>query len=150
MTKTLFTENEILIAAPVNLVWDLLVNPENTKLYMYGCEVVSDFVIGNPVLWKGSTDDVTYVKGTLVSLEPEKNFTYTVIDPNGNYADIPENYLTVTYELSENAEGTLFRVTQGDYSKVADGAKRYQDATDAGGWASVLEKIKELAEKAAK
>jgi uncharacterized protein YndB with AHSA1/START domain len=150
MADGLYIKNEILIGAPVDQVWDLLVNPEKTKLYMYGCEVVTDWIIGNPVTWKGSTDDVIYVKGNLVLLDPEKSFAYTVIDPNGNYADIPENYLTVTYELSETGEGTLFRVSQGDYSKVAEGEKRYKDSADAGGWASVLEKIKELAENPAK
>jgi uncharacterized protein YndB with AHSA1/START domain len=149
MTKSLFTENEIVIGAPLSEVWDMLVNPEKTKLYMYGCEVVSDWIVGNPILWKGSTDDVIYVKGNLVSLDPQKSFAYTVIDPQGTYEDIPENYLTVTYDLSADGPGTRFRVTQGDYSLVADGEKRYQDSTEAGGWKSVLEKIKEIAEQKA-
>ncbi|MBK8503539.1 MAG: SRPBCC domain-containing protein [Saprospiraceae bacterium] len=147
IAKTLFTENEIVIGAPVREVWDLLVNPEKTKLYMFGCEVVSDWIIGNPVLWKGSTDDVIYVKGNLVALDPEKRFAYTVIDPQGTYEDIPTNYLTVTYDVAPEGSHTRFRVTQGDYSSVAEGEKRFRDSTDSGGWQSVLEKIKELAEQ---
>jgi uncharacterized protein YndB with AHSA1/START domain len=148
MTTPLFTENEITINAPVSEVWDLLINPKKTKLYMYGCEVICDWNPGGALLWKGSTDDVIYVKGNLVTLEPEKRLVYTVIDPNGSYADIPENYLTVTYELNPSETGTRFRVTQGDYSKVEEGEKRYRDSIDASGWQGVLDKIKEIAESA--
>lgn len=148
MKAPLFTENEISINAPVSEVWDLLINPEKTKLYMYGCVVICDWIPGGPLLWKGSTDDVIYVKGDLLALEPEKSLVYTVIDPNGTYADIPENYLTVTYELSPSEAGTRFRVTQGDYSKVEDGEKRYRDSVEASGWQGVLDKIREIAESA--
>lgn len=147
MTSSLVVENEIFINAPIGTVWELLVDPEKTKLYMYGCEVICDWNIGEPILWKGATDEVIYVKGELVSLDPGKSLAYTVIDPNGTYADIPENYLTVHYKLIKEGEGTLFKVTQGDYSKVEDGEKRYKDSMDADGWQSVLEKIKEIAEE---
>jgi uncharacterized protein YndB with AHSA1/START domain len=148
MATSLVVENEIFINAPLGTVWELLVDPEKTKLYMYGCEVICDWIIGEPILWKGATDDVIYVKGDLVALDPGKSLVYTVIDPNGNYPDIPENYLTVHYKLTTEGEGTRFKVTQGDYAKVEDGEKRYKDSMDAYGWQSVLEKIKEIAEEA--
>ena len=148
MAEPLLIENEIVINASTDVIWDLLINPEKTKLYMYGCEVQCDWNPGDQILWIGSTDGVTYVKGTLVELDPEKRLVYTVIDPQGAYADRPENYLTVTYDLISEDQGTRFKVSQGDYSKVADGEKRYKESADAGGWQSVLEKIKEIAETA--
>ncbi|MCB0686620.1 MAG: SRPBCC domain-containing protein [Saprospiraceae bacterium] len=146
MGTPLIIENEISIKAPTGTVWELLTDPEMTKLYMYGCEVICTWQPGAEMLWKGSTDDRVYVKGNLVSLEPGKHLSYTVIDPNGDFADIPENYLTVTYDLSGDQNDTILRVTQGDYSKVEKGAERYKDSAEAGGWQSVLEKIKEIAE----
>jgi len=72
-----------------------------------------------------------------------------VIDPNNTAVpDIPENYLTVTYALEEKDGATLFTVTQGDYSKVADGQNRYDDSNKVGGWQSLLEAIKVLVEVA--
>ncbi len=49
----LFVKNSIVINAPVANVWDALVNPEQTKKYMFGCETVSDWKPGSPLLWKG-------------------------------------------------------------------------------------------------
>lgn len=146
MKEYLAIENEILINATSDVIWDILVNPDKTKQYMYGCEVKCDWNPGDEILWIGSTDEVTYVKGRLVELDPEKRMVYTVIDPTGDYQDIPENYLSVSYDLIPEDNLIRLKVCQGDYSKVADGEKRYKDSAEAGGWQSVLEKIKEIAE----
>lgn len=88
------------------------------------------------------------VKGTVVDIVPGSYLAYTTFDPNNTaIADIPENYLTVTYTLSEAPDGTLLVVTQGDYSAVAEGDKRYNDAVNAGGWSSILSEIKKVAEE---
>ena len=113
---------------------------------MDGCVVVSEWKPGDPILWIGSQDDVTYVKGNIISLDPGKSLVYTVIDPQGKYPDVPENYLSIAYTLEGNEDETLVKVTQGDYSIVAEGAARYQDSVSQGGWSSVLEKVKELCE----
>ena len=61
--------------------------------------------------------------------------------------DVPENYLTVTYKLEKENEHTRLTVTQGDYSKVADGARRYQETYNGGeGWNPILVEIKKIAE----
>ena len=146
MKENLVIENEILIKASSDVIWDILINPDKTKEYMYGCEVKCDWNPGDSILWIGSTDDITYVKGNLIELDPKKRMVYTVIDPSGDYPDIPENYLSVSYDLIPEGDAIRFRISQGDYSKVADGEKRYKDSAEAGGWQSVLEKIKEMAE----
>ena len=110
--------NSIEIQAPAAKVWDALVNPEKTKIYLFGCETVSDWNIGSPLLWKGlyQGQEMIFVKGNIVALEPEKKLIYTVFDPNSTMEDIPENYLHVTYELTEGNGVTSLTVTQGDYS----------------------------------
>ncbi len=40
MAKELIIKNSIVIDAPQSGVWDALVNPEQTKKYMFGCETV--------------------------------------------------------------------------------------------------------------
>ena len=117
---------------------------------MFGCETVSDWKPGSPLLWRGNYQgkEITFVKGNIVIIKPDKFLAYTVIDPN-NYSipDSPENYLTVTYSLSYDNGKTILIVTQGDYSIVADGEKRYKEAYNNGeGWNTILVQIKQIAE----
>jgi hypothetical protein len=62
-------------------------------------------------------------------------------------ADVPENYLTVTYDLVKEVGGTKLTVTQGDYTKVGDGDRRYAESYNNGeGWNPILKSIKSLVE----
>jgi uncharacterized protein YndB with AHSA1/START domain len=100
-------------------------------------------------LWKGTFNGVELVavKGEVVSIEPNKMLVYTTIDPNNPaMPDIPENYLTVTCGLREQGGQTILTISQGDYSKVADGRNRYEDTVKGGGWDSILVQIKALCE----
>lgn len=142
----LYTEDEINIESSPSKVWDALIDPELTKKYMFGCEVISDWKEGNPVIWKGAEDGVVYVSGQLLAFEPGKKLSFTIIDPNADYADIPENHLIATYTLTPNGSTTRLHVIQGDYATVADGDKRYQESISQGGWQPVLEAIKKLLE----
>jgi uncharacterized protein YndB with AHSA1/START domain len=117
---------------------------------MFGCEALSDWQVGSPLLWKGDFggQELVAVKGTVVDIEKGKYLAYTTIDPNNpKIEDKPENYLTVTYRLTPSAEGTELEVTQGDYSKVAEGDSRYADTVNGGGWQPILVEIKKIAEE---
>ncbi|KAA2245372.1 hypothetical protein F0L74_05260 [Chitinophaga agrisoli] len=149
MNTPLLVKNSITINAPAAKVWDALVNPAQTKKYMFGCETVSDWKIGSPLLWKGTFNGVELVavKGDIVALVPEKHLAYTTIDPNNaDIADVPENYLTVTYDLEEQGGQTQLTVSQGDYSKVAEGQRRYEETAGSDGWQPILVEIKKLVE----
>lgn len=149
MSKPLIIKNSITIYAPVEKVWDALVNPEQTKKYMFGCETVSDWQVGSPLLWKGSYEgkEMIFVKGEIAEIIPQKRLVYTTIDPNSNIDDTSENYLTVTYDLMGEKDKTVFTVTQGDYATVAEGTRRYNEAFSGGeGWNPILIEIKKLVE----
>lgn len=149
MQSPLFVKNTITINASVARVWKALTNPEETKKYMFGCETVSDWQKGSSLLWRGNYEgkDIIFVKGHIVEIEPEKFLAYTTIDPNSTIDDVSENYLTVTYTLAEENGQTILTVTQGDYAKVAEGERRYQEAYNGGeGWNPILIEIKKLLE----
>ena len=149
MKKELHIKNSIAINAPASRVWNALVDPEQTKKYMFGCETVSDWKKGSELLWKGIHEgkDIIYVKGTILDIQPEKILAYTTIDPHSNIDDTAENYLTVTYHLTEENGKTLLTVTQGDYSKVAEGERRYKESYNGGeGWNPILQEIRKLVE----
>lgn len=150
MDKKLIVTNSITINAPISKVWDALVNPQQTKKYMFNCEAVSDWKVGSPLLWRGSyngSPEMVFVKGTILDIQPGKFLAYSTFDPNNKaIEDIPANYLTVTYELKAENGQTVLTATQGDYSKVGDGANRYKHTLDGGGWKPILEEIKKLLE----
>jgi len=136
---------EITINAPRERVWDALTNPEITQQYMFGCRTVSDWKPGSTLDWVGTHEgkQVTYVTGKIVTFEPYSKFVYTVIDPAAKYPLTPENHLTVDITLTEDGDNTHIHVSQGDYTKVAEGEKRYGHGN---GWEGVLNNIKELLE----
>jgi uncharacterized protein YndB with AHSA1/START domain len=149
MAKQLIVKNSISINAPVSKVWNALTNPEETKKYMFGCETVSDWKTGSALLWKGSYEgkEMVFVKGNIVDIKPEKLLVYTAFDPLSTIPDVPENYLTVTYNLSVEKGQTILTVTQGDFATVAEGERRYKEAfNDGDGWNPILIGIKKLAE----
>jgi uncharacterized protein YndB with AHSA1/START domain len=148
MNNPLIVTNSITINAPAEKVWDALVNPEQTKKYMFGSEAISDWKPGSELLWKGNYEgnDMVFVKGKIVEINPGKFLSYTTIDSNSGIADIPENYLTVTYDLKEENGQTVLTATQGDYSIVGDGEKRFRETLDGGGWQPILVEIKKLLE----
>jgi uncharacterized protein YndB with AHSA1/START domain len=148
--EKLVVKNSIIINADASKVWDALINPGQTKKYMFGCETVSDWKTDSPLLWKGSYEgkEIIFVKGIILDIQPNKFLKYTVIDPNSSMPDIPENYLNVTYKLSENAGRTQLTVLQDGFENAADGEKRYKEVYNNGaGWNSILVQIKELVEK---
>lgn len=148
MSNPLIVKNSISINAPAEKVWDALVNPEQTKKYMFGCETVSDWKPGSELLWKGNYEgkDMIFVKGKIIEIIPGKYLSYTTIDPNSGIADIPENYLTVTYDLKVENDETILTATQGDYSTVGEGEKRFRETLEGGGWQPILVEIKKLVE----
>ena len=150
MSEKLIIHNEILINAPATSVWDVLVNPEQTKKYMFGCETVSDWNVGDELLWRGEYEgtQMVFVKGFIQQIIPAELLIYTVIDPNNPaIPDVPENYLTVTYSLKEQNGTTTLTVTQQGFETVAEGEKRYADSYNNGeGWNPILVQVKSIAE----
>jgi|GEM_PF-167271 uncharacterized protein YndB with AHSA1/START domain len=140
----LVTRQTIEVNAPVSTLWKILTDNEFIQQYMFGCYAETDWKPGSPLLWKGAADGKLYVKGRVVSIEPPHRLVYTVIDPNSAIADIPVNYLTMTYDLKERkGGGSVLEITQGDFAKVENGQNRYNDSL--GGGDSILVAIKNLA-----
>lgn len=147
--EKLLVKNSITINAKARKVWDALTNPQQTKVYMFGCETVSDWNIGDPLLWRGQYEgnEMVFVKGFILDIQPEQLLKYSVIDPNASYPHTPENHLNVTYELSEKDNQTTLTVSQDGFEDAAEGEKRYEDVYNKGeGWNPILVAIKVLVE----
>ncbi|HRF76293.1 MAG TPA: SRPBCC domain-containing protein [Chitinophagales bacterium] len=146
-----FIVNTIEIQATPEVVWDALVNPEKTKIYMFGCATISDWQEASALLWQGSYEgkEMVFVKGFIIKIEAPYLLVYSVFDPNSTMEDVVSNYLHVTYKLAANGNSTLLTVMQGDYTTVADGERRYKESYNNGeGWNPILQAIKQLVEQA--
>ncbi|HYC83690.1 MAG TPA: SRPBCC domain-containing protein [Chryseosolibacter sp.] len=141
-------KNSVLIEATPSAVWDALTNPVQTKKYMFGCEALSGWKKNDPLIWKGifNGKELVAVKGHIVDIQKYRFLAYTVFDPNSTIEDKPENYTTVTYSLTASGGFTVLEVTQGDFSKVAEGERRFREVAEAGGWEPILKEIKKLVE----
>jgi uncharacterized protein YndB with AHSA1/START domain len=142
----LFIRKKMDVNAPAPTLWSVLTENEFIQQYMFGCIAETDWKPGSLLLWKGTADGKLYVKGHIVAVDAPRRLEYTMIDPNHPaIPDIPENYLTMIYEVKQNGEkSSTLEIIQGDYAKVAQGQKRYEDTLQADDY--ILVKIKELAE----
>ena len=148
MDKLVVT-NKVNINASLSQVWDMLTNPQKTKLYMFGCETVTDWKPGSELLWRGVYEgkEIVFVKGHVLEIIPEKWLKYTVIDPNATYPHISENHLNVSYDLKEENGQVLLTVSQDGFETAAEGLKRYEEVSNKGeGWNPILLEIKKYAE----
>ncbi|HEU0293609.1 MAG TPA: SRPBCC domain-containing protein [Anaerolineales bacterium] len=101
------------INAPAEKVWDALVDPKAIKQYMFGTNVISDWREGSPIVWKGEWQGKSYEdKGKILQLKPERTLQYSHFSPLSGMPDKPENYHTVTIELSSNGNQTDVTLTQ--------------------------------------
>ena len=123
-------------------VWHALIDPETIRQFMFGTEVVTDWKVGGPILWKGVWEGKPYEdKGVLLKVTPEHTLQYSHFSPLGNLPDMPENYHTVTYELSDEGDNTLVSLTQDNNS--SETAMEHSQKM----WEKVLDGLKEVLEK---
>ncbi|WP_445722221.1 SRPBCC family protein [Flavobacterium sp.] len=148
MNKSMIIKKEVTFKATNEKIWDLLTNPEMTKQYMFGCEVISHWSVGSSIIWKGFTEhgkEVIYVKGKITDITKGKSVSFTMFDPNIGIKDIPQNYVVLTYKLIEFENGTKLTITQGDFNDSENAKKRYEESE--GGWDLVIPIMKKLIEK---
>jgi uncharacterized protein YndB with AHSA1/START domain len=146
MKKPLVFRRAVRINAPAAKVWAALTTPALTRRYMFGAEAVSDWKVGSPLIWRFEQEGKQKVfKGNIVASEQGKLLSYTIIDPEAGYPDIPANYTTVTYELAEDGGVTTLMVSDGNFATVADGEKRYKRTIS--GWDTALKALKSVVEE---
>jgi uncharacterized protein YndB with AHSA1/START domain len=133
-TKEHIAKAAISINAPVQQVWDALINPALIKQYMFGTEVQSNWQPGSSITWKGEFNGKPYEdEGKILKLQPNEILQYSHKSGNG------EEH-TVTIQLTNNNEHTGISLTQ---DKNADeNAKQASEKN----WNAMLTKMKELLE----
>ena len=129
------------IDAPKAKVWEALTEPELIKQYLFGTQVTTDWQVGSPITYKGIWEGKPYEdKGVVLENEPGSLLVSTFWSSLSGIPDLPENYQTVRYELSNENNGTELTLTQ-DNNATQEDAEHSEN-----NWNMVLEGLKKLLE----
>jgi uncharacterized protein YndB with AHSA1/START domain len=142
MEKGLVAHADIDVRAPIDKVWDAFVNPETIRQYMFGTQAVSDWKVASPILWKGVWQGRHYEdKGVILEIDPGRRLQYTHFSPLSGLADAPDNYHTVTIDLSPTPPAT--RVSLSQDNNPTEQAREHSEKN----WRMMLEGLKALLEQ---
>ena len=139
--KTFTATAKIEIRASADKVWDALTNPKLIKEYLFGTEATSDWKVGSPITYSGVWEGKAYEdKGKILEVVPQKLLKSTYWSGFSGKPDIPENYQTVTYELSEAGGQTTLTITQENNPNAQSADHSVEN------WNKVLDALKKLLE----
>ncbi len=142
MAKGQVARVSVAIDATISKVWDALVNPDAIRRYMFGASVVSDWTEGSSIVWKGEWQGRPYQdKGVILRLKPGRTLQYTHFSPLSGVPDTPENYHTVTVELS--TEGNKTRVVLIQDNNPSEQAREHSERN----WNTMLATLKKFLEE---
>lgn len=141
MNKGFVATSSITIDAPASEVWEALTAPEIIKQYMFGTNVVTDWKVGSPIVWKGEWQGKSYEdRGKILEVEKNRVLKYSHFSPLSGTPDVPENYHTVTVKLMNDGVGTIVQLLQ-DGNKTEE-SRRHSEKN----WTMMLESLKKILE----
>ncbi len=112
MTKAELTKS-LLIAAPINKVWNVVTSPASISKWMLEEEmsVESEWEVGSPIVFKRNLYKVVYDdKGAVLKIEKEKIFQYSHWSKVMRLPDVPENYSIITFTFEPKNNNTILTV----------------------------------------
>lgn len=128
------------VNAPVRRVWEALTDPKIVKQYFFGTEMITDWKVGNPIIFQGAYEGKPYKdKGTVLEYKPNESLMYSYLSSWSGMEDKPENYLMVGYEVQQVPNGTVLTITQTNYDE-----ERAQHSE--GNWKGVIDGLKKVVE----
>ena len=111
--KNIVGKTSVVLNASAENVWEALTEPEIIKEYFFGTHAESTWKVGDPVRFSGEYNGKSYYdKGTILQSVPNKLLQYSYWSSMGGLEDEPENYATVTYNITEEGGQTVLEVIQ--------------------------------------
>jgi uncharacterized protein YndB with AHSA1/START domain len=135
--ETTSHEATIEVQATPDEVWDALVNPEKTRGYYYGTEILSDWQPGSR--WTSESGEELYLEGELLEVDRPRRIvqTFHVAIEEPAASDAPSQ---VTWELTDLGGGaTRVRML---HDSMGEATRDYVE----GGWEHILAGLKAVVE----
>lgn len=143
MTGKYIATSTISIDAPPKRVWDVITDTETAGKLFFGSEVITDWVVGSPIVWRGEWQGKPFEdKGEIIAFEPARRLGTTHFSPLTGQPDVPENYHTLTWTLEPSGTRTVLTLVQ-DNNDSAEAAAHSKEM-----WDSLLAAAKDAAERA--
>ena len=133
---------ELEINASVEKVWEALTKPEIIKQYFFGTNTFTDWKMGSPIIFRGEWEGKTYEdKGTILEVDKYKMIKYDYWNSMSGIDDKPENYVIITYHLTQVDSKTKLVITQ---ENIPDEKMKEHSEEN---WKKVMTDMKRLVEK---
>ena len=131
-------EAEVEVPGTPETVWDALTNPEKSRGYYYGTDILSDWQPGSR--WTSESGDELYLDGELLEVDPPRRIvqTFHVAIEEPAASDPPSR---VTWEITPVTDGTT-RVRL-IHEGMGQATRDYVD----GGWEHILSGLKRVVEQ---
>jgi uncharacterized protein YndB with AHSA1/START domain len=143
-------EASTVVAAPRERVWQALTDPELIAQYYMGAEVITDWHVGHPIVFKGEFNGKRFEdKGEILTFIPTQQMSYSHWSPLSGTADDVANYHVVHIELADADQGST-RVTlrQSNLNGEVTEADRASRTDYEKNWSGMLDGLKRVAEGA--
>jgi uncharacterized protein YndB with AHSA1/START domain len=133
----------ILINASQEKVWQALTKPEMVKQYLFGTDMKTTWKVGDPIIYSGMWQGKPYEdKGIVKEFSPMSKIVTLYWSPGFGVPDLPENYRTVTYEVTPTKDGSKVTITQANCKNKEEAEHSSQN------WTMVLGLMKKILETA--
>ena len=129
------------ISASPQQVWDALTDPEAIARFMFGARVDTDWEPGSPITWTGEYDGKQFQdKDEILETVPAERLRVTHFSPLTGQDDVPENYHTLDYRLTDVGESTRVTLDQ------SGNDSEEQAAQFSSNWQMMLNQLKDYVE----
>jgi uncharacterized protein YndB with AHSA1/START domain len=141
MTEKYVAISTIAIQAPPSRVWSVITDPESVGELFFGSEVITDWTVGGPIIWRGEWEGKPFEdKGEVIAFEPGRRLETTHFSPLTGQPDVPENYHTLTWTLEPAGTQTVLTLMQDNNDSPA-AAEHSKDM-----WDMLVATVKDIAE----
>ena len=139
-------EREILIEAPVDVVWRVVTEPEQIEQW-FSDEAELDVRVGGEGRLTFNARNSFRVQ--VEAVEPPHRFAFRWVHPEGAWAD-PENSLLVEFTLQPEAGNTRLRVVESGFDTIdwSDERKAKFAEDHSSGWQFYLGRLQDFAPQA--
>lgn len=105
----------ILFDAPIEKVWNALVEPELVKQWQCGSDLLTNWKIGSEIRFRNEWEGQVFEQwGTVLEVVPNQKIKYSLFFPRPELEDKPENYFIMSYILSEQNGKIKLEIHQED------------------------------------
>jgi len=120
----------ITIEAPREIVWSALTRPEYVRRWQYNSDLTTDWIVGQAIRFSAEWQGQTFAQwGTVLEFEFPNRLRYSLFAPRPGLEDRPENYFTMTYQLTDVVDGTMVTFVHEDPREL-DGIENNVDQED--------------------